>query len=103
MVPKDSVIVWEGYLGKVGKKSSLLVNRYYILRDHALFIYQNREQRVPSNVIFLRGIFINEIKTDKWQDMFGFSLSHENKQIKARNFYQKSESSIARWIQEIKE
>lgn len=48
IVPKDSIVIKEGILGKIGNKSSLLVNRYYILRDHALFIYHSREQKVPS-------------------------------------------------------
>jgi hypothetical protein len=49
-----------GELYKVGKKSGMQVSRYYILRDNALYIYKNREQIFPSNVISLRGLYINK-------------------------------------------
>lgn len=43
IVPKDSIVVKEGDLLKVGKKTSTMRSRYYILRDNALFIYHNKD------------------------------------------------------------
>ena len=97
-MPKDSIIVKEGFLSKIGKRSQLLVSRFFILRDHALFIYQNRENRIPSNVIFLRGMFINEINVNKKNDLYGFSLSSENKLIPKKFFYHKSKFQLDDWI-----
>jgi hypothetical protein len=79
ITPKDSSIVKEGELLKIGKKTQMMMVRYYILRDHALYIYQSREQRIPSNIISLRGLYINQIKEDTRNGVFGFSLQHDNK------------------------
>ena len=42
-VPKDSTVIKEGELLKIGQKTGWMRTRYYILRDHALFIYKNKE------------------------------------------------------------
>ena len=42
IVPKDSIIVKEGELMKIGTKTGAMRIRYYILRDHGLFIYKNK-------------------------------------------------------------
>lgn len=42
IVPKDSVIVKEGELMKIGNKTGTMRTRYYILRDHALYIYDSK-------------------------------------------------------------
>jgi|TARA_B110000285_G_C15127895_1_gene621478 hypothetical protein len=39
MVPKDSKIIKDGELMKIGTKTGVMRTRYYILRDHGLFIY----------------------------------------------------------------
>jgi hypothetical protein len=76
--------------------------RYYILRDHALYIYQNREQRIPSNIISLRGLYVNKIKEDTRNGVFGFSLQHDNKAVKTRTFYHRNQEAIQDWIRHIK-
>jgi hypothetical protein len=43
---------------KIGTKTGVMRTRYYILRDHGLFIYKNRQQRIPTNVISLQGLYI---------------------------------------------
>jgi hypothetical protein len=43
---------------KIGNKTGTMRTRYYILRDHGLFIYKNKQQKIPSNVISLRGLYI---------------------------------------------
>jgi hypothetical protein len=53
IIPKDSIIIKEGELLKVGKKTSTMRSRYYILRDNALYIYNNKDQKIPSNIIVL--------------------------------------------------
>jgi len=42
IVPKDSKIIKDGELMKIGNKTGVMRTRYYILRDHGLFIYNNR-------------------------------------------------------------
>jgi len=59
ITPKDSVIVKEGELLKVGKKTGTMRTRYYILRDSALYIYNNKDQKIPTNIISLRGLYIS--------------------------------------------
>jgi hypothetical protein len=44
IVPKDSQIIKQGELLKLGKKTQMMMARYYVLRDHALYIYNNRDQ-----------------------------------------------------------
>lgn len=51
----------QGELYKIGRKSGLQVSRYYILRDNALYVYKNREQIYPSNVVSLRGLYISKL------------------------------------------
>ena len=42
IVPKDSKIIKDGELMKIGAKTGVMRTRYYILRDHGLFIYNNK-------------------------------------------------------------
>ena len=58
-MPKDSRVVKEGELNKIGKRTGTMRTRYYILRDQTLFIYNNKAQKLPSSTIFLRGTLIN--------------------------------------------
>ena len=59
--PLDSIIVKDGELLKIGKRTGTMRARYYVLRDQALFIYNTKKQTIPSLVIFLKGMFINQI------------------------------------------
>lgn len=59
VMPMDSTITKEGELLKIGKRTGTMRARYYVLRDQSLFIYNNKGQKVPSNLILLRGMFIN--------------------------------------------
>ena len=92
--PKDSVIVKEGYLQKIGRKSQILVSRYYILRDHSLYIYKSKDQRIPQNIISLKGLYINTIYSQKRSQLFGFNLSHENKAVKTRQLFHMNQEVI---------
>ena len=58
-MPLDSRIIKEGELMKIGKRTGTMRTRYYLLRDQALFIYANKSSKIPQNIIFLRGMFIN--------------------------------------------
>ena len=44
---------------KIGKRTGVMRTRFYILRDQALFIYNNKNQKYPSLCIFLKGMYIN--------------------------------------------
>jgi len=59
LMPHDSEILKEGELLKIGRKTGTMRKRYYVMRDHSLFIYNNKGQKVPSSLIFLKGMFIN--------------------------------------------
>ena len=43
IIPKDSIIVKQGELMKVGQKTLVMMTRFFILRDNALFVYYNRD------------------------------------------------------------
>ena len=98
ITPLDSVITKEGELLKIGKRTGTMRNRYYILRDQALFIYNNKQQKIPSNLILLRGMFINQIKPDKNTKAHGFCIMHESKLVRTRVYYHKSQEVIEEWI-----
>jgi len=51
-------------------------SRYYILRDNSLFIYDSRDQYYPSNIIPLKGMYINQLN-DKDDDYYGLVISHD--------------------------
>ena len=59
IVPKDSKIVLQGELMKVGQKTLSLQTRFFILRDNSLFIYYNSEDKLPYVVIPMKGLYIN--------------------------------------------
>ena len=71
-----------------------MISRYYILRDHTLYIYKNREQKIPQNIISLRGLYIEIVKSDKRSEIFGFTLKHENNSEKTRTFYHRNQEAI---------
>lgn len=101
-MPKDSVIVKEGELLKVGKKTSTMRARYYILRDNALFIFNNKDQKFPSNIISLRGLYITPVEPEKGSNYHGFSISHENEMVRSRTFYHRNQEAIIDWIKCLK-
>ncbi len=72
---------------KVGQKTLLMMTRFFILRDNSLFIYHNREERIAYMIIPLKGLFVNQIKLEGRDGMYGFSLYHSKKSVKTRRFY----------------
>ena len=72
--------------------------RYYVLRDETLFIYNNKNQKMPSNLLFLRGMYINQIVADKGTRMHGFCISHESKMVRTRIFYNKNREVVEDWV-----
>lgn len=92
----DSIIVKEGELLKIGKKTNVMRSRYYILRDNALFIYHSKEQKIPDNVIALRGLYITPVLPEKGSgsNYFGFCICHEYEEVRHRTFYHKNEEVI---------
>lgn len=98
VTPLDSMITKEGELLKIGKRTGTMRNRYYILRDQALFIYNSKQQKIPANVVLLRGMFINQIKPDKNTKCHGFCISHESKLVRTRVYYHKNLEAIEDWI-----
>lgn len=103
IIPDHSIVVKEGELMKIGNKTGTMQTRFYILRDQALFIYNNRQQKVPSNIISLRGLYINQIKPDKSIECYGFCISHEQKDVKTRIFYHRNQEAILDWIKCLKQ
>ena len=97
ITPEDSDIVKEGELLKIGKKTGTMQKRFYILRDHSLFIYNNKGQKIPSSLIFLKGTFILHV-TDKNKEFFGFSIYHPANLVHTRTYYHRSKDVIDDWI-----
>ena len=89
-MPLDSYIVKHGELYKVGRKTGTMRTRFYILRDQAMFVYNNKSQKYPSNLLYLKGMYISQIKPDKKTKCHGFIVSHESKLVRTRVFYHKS-------------
>lgn len=79
-------------------------SRYYILRDNALFIYKNKEQKVPDNIIVLKGLYITAVIPEKGSgsSYYGFCISHENDEVRPRTFYHKNQEAIIDWIKWLK-
>lgn len=59
-----------------------MLPRYYVLRDYTLFIYRDRNDKIPSNLIILRGTYINLLKSSKSESYYGFSIKSEYKSFK---------------------
>ena len=57
---------------------------------------------MPSNVIFLRGTFINQIKPDKGTKCHGFCIYHESKSLRSRVLYHKNHEVIEDWVRLMK-
>jgi len=57
-IDEDRKSIMEGYLWKIGKKSKILIKRYYVLKHNALYIYDNKSDKEPSSIIFLRGVYV---------------------------------------------
>ena len=53
---------------------------------------------MPSNVIFLRGMFINQVKPDKNSKAHGFMISSESEMIRVRVYYHKNVEVIEDWV-----
>ena len=77
--------------------------RFYILRDNSVYIYNDRDQIFPSNIISLKGLYINQIKNDKNSEYYGFVIFHEQKSFKPRVFYHRNQEVIQDWVKNLKE
>ena len=53
---------------------------------------------MPSSLLFLRGIYINQIVPDKGTRMHGFCISHESKMVRTRVFYNKNREVVEDWV-----
>jgi len=76
--------------------------RYYILRDNALYIYKNKDQKIPSNLISLRGLFISAVKPEKGMSYHGFCISHENEAVRPRTYFHRTQEAVMDWIKCLK-
>lgn len=67
--------------------------RYFVLRDGALYMYHSKNQKVPSRITCLRGLYISNIELDE-NNINGFQISHENKSIQNKYLYHKNKEVI---------
>lgn len=102
IIPKDSIIVKEGELLKVGQNTGTMRTRYYILRDNALYIYKNKDQKIPSNIIALRGLFISLVRPEKGTNYYGFCIMHESEAVRPRTYFHRTQEVIIDWIKCLK-
>ena len=100
---------FQGELKKMGRQTSLWLSRYYVLRDNTLFIYQSKSENQPKrkcfadsalDILYLKGLYFEKIK-DK-NNMFGFSLYHDNDSFRKRKLFHKDETVIDTWIRKLK-
>jgi hypothetical protein len=103
IVPQDSIIVMQGDMNKVGQKTLFMMTRFLILRDNALFVYYNREEKMPYLIVPLRGLFVNPIKLDSRDGVYGFSLEHTKKNVKTRRFYSSNHELVTEWVRVIRQ
>ena len=61
--------------------------RYYVLRDYTLFVYKDKHDKIPQNLIILRGTYINLLKASKNESHYGFSIKSEYKSFKTVTLY----------------
>ena len=97
-MPLDTSVTKEGELLKIGRKTGTMRSRFYILRDGCLYIYHDKKQKLPTAMIYLRGMFINQIKPDKDKKCHGFCISHESPVVKTKLYYHKNREVIEDWI-----
>jgi hypothetical protein len=57
---------------------------------------------VPHDIIFLKGLFINQIKFDANTGCHGFIISHNSDLFRTRIFYHKSQEVIDEWMRALK-
>lgn len=57
---------------------------------------------MPSTVIFLRGMFINQVKPDKNSKAHGFVISSESDQVRVRVYYHKNVEVIEDWVRQLR-
>ncbi len=87
IIPPSSIILKEGDLYKIGRSTSIMQPRYYVLRDSTLFVYKDKNDKIPQNLIILRGTYINLLKTSKNESHYGFSIKSEYKSFKSITLY----------------
>lgn len=105
MKPKDSIVIKEGELYKVGRRTKTLQSRYYVLRDSTLFIYENRFSLVPQDLIYLRGMYVRRLHQSSYEhtDCYGFCIYHNQKDHKNRYLYHRNKDVANEWFQLLKE
>ena len=57
---------------------------------------------MPTSVIPLKGLYINQIKQEKSSEFYGLVISHENKQVRSRVLYHRTQETILDWINHLK-
>ena len=61
--------------------------RFYVLRDYTLFVYKDSFQKYPSNLIILKGTYIDLLESSKEDKYFGFRIQSEYKTFKTIKLY----------------
>jgi len=77
----------------------ILVSRYYVVHNHAMYIFDKKSDHHPKHVVFLRGLYFKKIY-DK-NNMHGLLLNSEGDRFKARRMYHKDEEVLDEWIRHL--
>ena len=56
--PEKSMKIREAILQKQGKRTKLMFDRYYVIRDNAILQYNSVDQRLPCRITPLGGLYI---------------------------------------------
>jgi hypothetical protein len=76
----------------------LFLTHFYVIRDHVMFIYTSSKATLPSNIVWLKGLYIEKVQH---KDNFGFRLYHESPAFKERTLYHRDEEEIDNWIHKL--
>ena len=98
----ESRIIKQGYLLKVGQLTDLMQERWYVLRDQALFIYNSRGQRIPTQIIPLVGLQICKLSPEN--NNHRLAICNEiSKSYPLKVLYHEDFNVINDWVNKLKE
>ena len=86
---------------KLGKITDLMLQRWYVLRDQTLFVYNSRDQTTPTQIIPLVGLQI--IKLNPENNIHRFSIKCESDIYPLKVLYHENLDVINDWVKQLKE
>jgi hypothetical protein len=93
----SNITINEGFIYKFNSINSI-VKHYFVHKFNMLFIYNDIDDQMPSEVMFLEGCFVEKILDFKYSNKFGLRISYVSETFREIVLYLDTAEDRDRWV-----